>query len=106
MYSTFSLAQQGHRYFLSMSWHHCPNLAVGDAEGMDYPSGYHHVGDCAGGDIVVSEIVDSWCDACCNHRGDLGACECHSHEQDGNYSVFAGGGEDGFGLVHDHEVAG
>ena len=73
---------------------------------MDYPCGCHHVDDCAGGDIAVNEIVDSWCDACCNHHGDVGACECHSHEQDGNCSVFAGDGEGGFGFVHDHEVVG
>ena len=30
----------------------------------------------------------------------------HMSRMDGNYSVFAGGGEDGFGLDHDHEVAG
>ena len=71
---------------------------------MDSPCGCHRVDDCVEGDIG-NEIVDMG-DACCNQHGDLGACECHSHEQDGNYSVFAGGGEDGFGLDHDHEVAG
>ena len=78
---------------------------------MDCPCGCHHVDDCVESDTVDEIDGAGGKDACgCwqqgNHHGDVDACECHSHEQGGNCLGFAGDGESGFGLVHDHEVVG